>query len=168
MRKIFGFILAFLLPVFIFGCEKTNDIRTVTMTSVSVAGSDEFGVRIALLKDDRVDEKNFDIQVRSDKQVQIEVWEENKQSAQIEFDDTKWKSLTSLVFQARDMAEQEDFYVYKDVQFLTYLFKGDDVTLTFRVVVGEKVENSKGTGYILANSKEVSDEFELKLKAKNV
>ena len=168
MKRLFKFMLVFLLPVFIFGCEKTNDLRSVTMTEVSVPGSDEFGVRFTFLKDDRVEKKSFDIQVRANKPIQVEAWKENEPSVEINFDDTKWNSLTTLFAKARDIENHEDFYLYKDVQSLTYLFKGDDVSLVFRVVVGDKVENATGTGYILGNSKEVSDEFELKLKAKNV
>ena len=149
----------------IVGCESTNSIRTAYFTDISPAGSNKSTIKMTLQKDSRVDEKYFDIQVRSNKVLSLEINEENNNPIIISFDDTKWKSLTTLMVEAEEKPDTETFKKYKEVQSKTYILKSQtDGTLTFRVVVGEPEENASKTGFILANSKDVSSEFKLNLK----
>ena len=153
------------LSLFIFGCESTNDIRTAYFSNITSAGSSNNTIRVTLQSDKRVDEKFFDIQVRSNKEVSLQVYEENGTAINISFDDTKWKSLTSLMLEGQGKVGTETYKKYSDVQSQTYIFvSSQESELTFRLVVGEVEENASGKGYILSNSKDVSKEFKIKLK----
>lgn len=153
------------LSLFIFGCESTNDIRTAYFSNITSAVSSNNTIRVTLQSDKRVDEKFFDIQVRSNEEVSLQVYEENGTPINIFFDDTKWKSLTSLMLEGQGKAGTETFKKYSDVQSQTYIFvSSQEAELTFRLVVGEVEENASGKGYILSNSKDVSKEFKIRLK----
>lgn len=168
MKKLKRFVVFILssLSILIFGgCERTNDLRSVHFSEITAPNSTSFAVKITLDKDSRVNEKYFDIQIKSSKEIHVSFHEENKQSIDLVFDDTKWKSLTNLVFAAEGNEGKETFAKYKDIQGLTYIFScEEDVSLTFRAVVGESKQNALATGYILTNSKEISDEFVLHIK----
>lgn len=166
MKIIKGLFFSFIagLSLFLFGCEYANNIRTASFSNITAYGSDKNTVKVSFEKDERVNDKYFDIQVRSSEEVALNITEELGESLDVQITDTKWNSLTTLLVNAKGKADTEVFEVYKKVQSKTYIITSEkEVTLTFRVVIGEAEKNSKGTGYILTNSKEVSDEFKLKL-----
>jgi len=161
MKFIKKLLFLLLVPMLFMGCESTNDVRAASFTDITASGSADFTIKVAMQSDDRVNKKAVDIQVRASKECELETWEENKNKVTITFDDKKWKSLTTLMLTEPDT---EDFDIYEDVQSKTFIFNsGEEVNLTFRVVVGEKLENASKKGYILSNSKEISDEFTLKI-----
>ena len=166
LKKIVVFL--FLASVFVFfGCESTNDIRCAYFSDITLPGSDSNTIRVNFEKDSRVDEKYVDIQVRSSKDCDVEINAENEEPVLIYFDDTKWKSLTTLLVEGKGQSGTETFKRYKQAQSMTYILKStESVELLFRVVVGDSNENSDKTGYILTNGKEVSNEFKLKLVPK--
>jgi len=161
MKLIKKLLFLLLVPILFVGCESTTDVRTASFTNITASGSADFTIKIAMQSDDRVNKKAVDIQVRANKECELKCWEENKSKMTIIFDDTKWKSLTTLMLTEPDT---ENFDIYEDVQSKTFIFNSSEkVELTFRVVVGEKLENASKKGYILSNSKEISDEFILKI-----
>lgn len=169
MKIIKGLFFSFIagLGLLLFGCEYANNIRTASFANITAYGSDKNTVRIAFEKDERVNDKYFDIQVRSSEAVDLNITEELRESLDVQITDTKWNSLATLFVNAKGEPNTESFEVYKKVQSKTYIITSEkEVTLTFRVVIGEAEKNSNGMGYILTNSKEVSDEFKLKLAKK--
>lgn len=166
MKLIKGFFFSVLAVVCltVCGCEYANYVRTASFSNITASGSDKNTVKVTFEKDTRVNEKAFDIQVRASEEVSINIAEEFKESVGIEFVNTKWNSLTTLLVIAENKPDTEEYQTYKEVQSKTYIMTTDkEVTLTFRVVVGETEDNAAGTGQILTNSKEVSDEFKIKL-----
>lgn len=166
MKLIKGLFFSFLSIVCltVFGCEYANNIRAATFSKITAYGSDKNTVKVVFERDKRVNEKAFDIQIRASEQVTVKIAEELKEGVDIEFADTKWKSLTTLLVNAAGKPNTEQYEIFKEVQSKTYIITSEkEVTLTFRVVAGEAEDNAAGTGKILSNSKEVSDEFKLKL-----
>ena len=148
----------------LFGCEQTNDLRTVYFSEITAPQSTNYTVKIVFERDKRVNEKYIDIQLRSSVPAAVRAYRENEEETEILFDDTKWNSLTTLFCAAKDQPETEDFKKYDETQSLTYIFRSEKaLTLTLRVVAGEKKENASKTGFILTNAKEISDEFKLKI-----
>ena len=166
LKKLFLFCLIGFCVSF-FACENTNDIRCASFTNITQPGSDKSEIRVVYEQDERINEKYVDIQIKSSKPIQLSFNKENEEKLTINFKNTAYNSLETLIVEAQDMAGHEDFKKYKEMQSETLIFSSDeDVVLTFKVVVGEKTENSTRTGYILANSKEISNEFKLKLSKK--
>lgn len=152
------------LGFLMFGCEYANNIRTATFSNITAYGSDKNAIKVVFEKDERVNDKSFDIQVRSSEAGNLTITEEFGESLDVEISDTRWNSLATLLVVAKDKPDTEVFATYKDVSSKTYIITSEkEATLTFRVVVGEAVKNASGTGYILSNTKEVSSEFKLKL-----
>lgn len=165
LKRIVWFLFLSIGVFGVSGCESTNEMRTAYFNNITAPGSPQNTIKVTLQSDKMVDEKYFDIQVRSDRELEVQVYEENGQSITINLDDTRWNSLTTLMVEGEGKSGTETYEKYKMVQSKTYVFiSPEEATLTFRLVVGEPEENSLKTGYILTNSKEVSNEFKLKLK----
>lgn len=166
-KRIVLYIFASISAVCFFGCERTNDLRSASFFDITVPSSQNKTIKVVFEKDSRVDEKFVDIQLRANKASIVLCHEENKEDFELTFEDTKWKSLTTLFYEAQNRSGEEEFKKYKETQSLTYIFSSEEeVVLTFRAVVGEPEQNSLKTGYILTNAKEISDEFKLKLTKK--
>lgn len=166
MKLIKGLFFTFVagMGLVLFGCEYANNIRTASFSNITAYGSDKNTIKVSFERDNRVNEKYFDIQVRSSEEVDLNITEEMKESLDIEIPDTKWNSLTTLLVNAKEKPDTEIYDICKNIQSKTYIITSNkDVVLTFRVVIGEAEENSKKTGYILTNSKEISDEFKIKI-----
>ena len=167
IKKVILFVFAGICSFLILGCESTNNIRSAYFSDLSTPGSEKNVIKVVFEKDSRVDEKYVDIQIRSSKTSNVTFYEENKSPVTITFQDTKWNSLTTLVAIANDQKDTEVFKKYKNMQSITYIFETDEsLTLTLRVVVGEAIENATNTGFILSNSKGVSNEFSKKMTLK--
>ena len=152
--------------IFLFaGCESTNDLRCAYFSNITAPGSSNNALKVTYQKDSRVDEKYVDVQVKSNRECQIEFHKENEEAIDLVFYDTKWNSLTTLICDAQGRENQESFKKYKETASQTFILATNynDVFLTFRVVVGDSIENAGGTGFILTNAKEVSDEFKVNL-----
>ena len=158
------FSIISVIGLFIYGCENANNIRTATFSNITAYGSDKNTIKVSFERDDRVNDKYFDIQIRVSEEIKLNIAEEMKESLEIDISGTRWNSLTTLMVNASGAPDTEEFAIYKEVQSKTYIITAPkEVYITFRVVVGEAEENSKKTGYILSNSKEISEEYKVKL-----
>ncbi len=170
MKKIakasFVFMMA-LCSLFCFtACEEATKIRAASITEITSAGSDNFGIKIVFHDDKRIEEKGVDIQVMSSKKGDVVIWHEGKDKETITFaENDKWYSLTTLFVLAEDRPNTETFEEFGQSLTKTYLFNSEEkINLTFRVIVGDIEPNIHESGQVLTGSMDVSKEFVLKIK----
>ena len=157
------------IPLFVLsGCEQSTNLRTAVIRDISVSGSGTYGVGVSFLEDKRLEKKSVDVQVKSDKAETVEIWEENQNKYSYKFENANtWVSITTIFVNVKDSPDTEDFEEYTQASARRYLFSSEkDVKLTFRVVAGEEKDNASKKGKILTGSEQISDEFNLDIKAK--
>jgi len=165
------FSLCLISAIIFVGCENSTALRTASFSDISVSGSDNYGIGVKFMTDKRLEGKYVDVQVKADKTMQnISIWQDNgkeKYTFNISTPD-EWQSITTILVNGQDKPNTEKFERYENVTARRYLFSSLDViTLTFRVVVGDVVENSQGTGDVIVETEPISDEFKLKVDGKN-
>ena len=166
-RKNFTFVWIIIMCMFILGgCENATMLNCATISEITSAGSENYGVRINFLSDSRIQDKYVDVQIKFDKICQVIFWEENQDKLTLTVDDyDEWYSLTSLIAIAKGQEGKEKFEQFSQASAKTYLFNYDgQLDITFRVVVGEAEDNSTGNGQILVGSEQISSQFTLKIK----
>ena len=168
MKKICSVLGMFLLALSIslFGCEDATKLSCATISEITPAGSENYGVRVNYLSDSRLDGKSTDVQIKFNKIGEITIWQENQDKFNYKIEDIdEWYSMTTIFAEAKDKAGEEKFEEFKGAIAKTYLFNFDgSIEITFRVVVGDAEENGAGTGEILVGSEAISDNYTLKIK----
>lgn len=163
MKKL-GLILLAILFVCV-GCE-TQGLRCAHLTNATQGLSTNYAIRMVLDEDERVKEKEVDLQIKSSNENQkILFGEEGMDKVELNFVKAdEWYNLSYLMAQANGL-ENEEYETYQDKGNKTYLFTSlVDTKLTFRVVVGEAVLSDSGIGQVLTSSEPVSDELEIEVK----
>ena len=163
MKKL-GLILLAILFVCV-GCE-TQGLRCAHLTNATQGLSTNYAIRMVLDEDERVKEKEVDLQIKSSNENQkILFGEEGMDKVELNFVKAdEWYNLSYLMAQANGL-ENEEYETYQDKGNKTYLFTSlVDTKLTFRVVVGEAVLSDSGNGQVLTSSEPVSDELEIEVK----
>ncbi len=152
------------------GCEHSTQLRTATISEITAAGSENYGVRVNFLDDTRLEGKGVDVQIKFNKKGTITMWQENQEKFDYEIlESDEWYSLTTI-FTIKDKIENsntENFELNEEARTKTYLFnyKGEGgIEVTFRAVAGDKQENAYKLGEILVDSTPISDQFTLKIK----
>lgn len=163
MKKL-GLILLAILFVCV-GCE-TQGLRCAHLTNATQGLSTNYAIRMVLDEDERVKEKEVDLQIKSSNENQkILFGEEGMDKVELNFVKAdEWYNLSYLMAQANGLGNEE-YETYQDKGNKTYLFTSlTDTKLTFRVVVGEAVLSDSGIGQVLTSSEPVSDELEIEVK----
>lgn len=163
MKKL-GLILLAILFVCV-GCE-TQGLRCAHLTNATQGLSTNYAIRMVLDEDERVKEKEVDLQIKSSNENQkILFGEEGMDKVELNFVKAdEWYNLSYLMAQANGLGNEE-YETYQDKDNKTYLFTSlVDTKLTFRVVVGEAVLSDSGNGQVLTSSEPVSDELEIEVK----
>lgn len=163
MKKL-GLILLAILFVCV-GCE-TQGLRCAHLTNATQGLSTYYAIRMVLDEDERVKEKEVDLQIKSSNENQkILFGEEGMDKVELNFVKAdEWYNLSYLMAQANGLGNEE-YETYQDKGNKTYLFTSlVDTKLTFRVVVGEAVLSDSGNGQVLTSSEPVSDELEIEVK----
>ncbi len=163
MKKL-GLILLAILFVCV-GCE-TQGLRCAHLTNATQGLSTNYAIRMVLDEDERVKEKEVDLQIKSSNENQkILFGEEGMDKVELNFVKAdEWYNLSYLMAQANGLGNEE-YETYQDKGNKTYLFTSlTDTKLTFRVVVGEAVLSDSGNGQVLTSSEPVSDELEIEVK----
>lgn len=163
MKKL-GLILLAILFVCV-GCE-TQGLRCAHLTNATQGLSTNYAIRMVLDEDERVKEKEVDLQIKSSNENQkILFGEEGMDKVELNFVKAdEWYNLSYLMAQANGLGNEE-YETYQDKGNKTYLFTSlVDTKLTFRVVVGEAVLSDSGNGQVLTSSEPVSDELEIEVK----
>lgn len=163
MKKL-GLILLAILFVCV-GCE-TQGLRCAHLTNATQGLSTNYAIRMVLDEDERVKEKEVDLQIKSSNENQkILFGEEGMDKVELNFVKAdEWYNLSYLMAQANGL-ENEEYETYQNKGNKTYLFTSlVDTKLTFRVVVGEAVLSDSGNGQVLTSSEPVSDELEIEVK----
>ena len=164
MKKLkkLSFIIASLIFI-LTGCESSTLIRTATISEITAAGSENYGVRVSFANDKRFEEKCVDVQVKFSKTGAIILWQENQDKISYEIDQSdEWYSMTTI-FAAQP--NTETFEKHNKAVAKTYLFNYDGkMEITLRAVAGDRQENAYKTGEILVDSTPISDQFTLKIK----
>ena len=157
-------LLVFTLS-FLAGCEKSTQLRTAYIREITMAGSDNYGVRITYDTDDRLEGKSTDVQIKFNNIGTIKIGEEFQEKFEYKIEDyDEWYSMTAILAQAKGKAGEEKFEKYEEAISKTYQFQYDgQMKITLRVVVGDSEENSAGNGEILVGSESVSENFTLKI-----
>lgn len=170
MKKFFyGFsvcVMAVVALFFMTACNNATQIMAASITEITGAGSDNYGVRISFLEDKRLEKKSVDIQIKCSKKIDnVVIWHENQEKQSIAFaEQDKWYSLTTLICVAQNKLNQEEFEKFDQALTKTYLFNSaEKFTLTFRVVAGESQPNVQGSGNVLTGSTPISNEYVLKI-----
>lgn len=163
MKKL-GLILLAILFVCV-GCE-TQGLRCAHLTNATQGLSTNYAIRMVLDEDERVKEKEVDLQIKSSNENQkILFGEEGMDKVELNFVKAdEWYNLSYLMAQANGLGNEE-YETYQDKGNKTYLFTSlVDTKLTFRVVVGEAVLSDSGNDQVLTSSEPVSDELEIEVK----
>ena len=171
MKKLFRlFVLISFALSTLAGCEQSTQLRTATISEITTAGSENYGVRVNFSDDSRLEGKGVDVQIKFNKTGLITMWQENQAKFDYEIlESDEWYSLTTI-FTVKDNPENvntERFELNEEANAKTYLFnyKGDrGIEVTFRAVAGDKQENAYKTGEILVDSTPISNQFTLKIK----
>lgn len=171
MKRILKLVVVLAVAIFIFsGCEQSTQIKAATISEITAAGSENYGVRVNFLKDSRFEGKGVDVQVKFNKTGTIIIWQENQPKFEYEIlESDEWYSMTSI-FAIKDNPENantETFEVFEDASAKTYLFNysGEGkMEITLRAVAGTKQENAYKKGEILADSMPISDQFTVNIK----
>lgn len=169
MRVFKKFIITLMVTCCMFviaGCEDATQIRCASISEITSAGSDNYGVRISYQADSRLEGKGTDIQVKFSKIGTYTFWEENDQKLEFVITEMdEWFSMTSLICKAKGREGEEEFEELKEAKSKFYLFNFEGKSeITLRVVAGQKEENINRTGEILVGSEPISSQFTLKIK----
>ena len=164
MKKFFNISL-FLAVLFVFvGCQRTPVVAT--FQNATMAGSDANTVKIIFSDDKHYEDKVYDVWIKSDKDNSVlKMHYENEQTFIVSVEQKDyWYSLTSLEYESKNMAGKEDFESFKQALNKTLIIESEqESTLTFKVIVGDKIKNADETGYLIANAEDVSKEYKQKL-----
>lgn len=165
-RNIFLIVLLLMVSLTVFACEDSTQLRCATITEITAAGSENYGVRISFLQDKRLQDKYVDVQVKFNKTGEITFWEENQEKMEFIIEDfDEWYSIEYLKAKATSTEGSEKFEKFEKALARTYLFNYDGkIEFTFRVVAGDIEDNSTETGEILVGSEPISKQFTLKIK----
>lgn len=167
LRKVKYLIFPVLAALLFSGCEQANELIVASFSNATADGSENFAAKLNFQQDKRMEEKFFDVQIMLDTEnTKIVFWKEGEDKVTVTIaEKNRWKSLTSLQVGAAGLAGTEDFTRLKDAVDVTYIFNTEKpVKIFLRVVAGEAVDNSAGTGKILANTEPVSKDFVLECK----
>ena len=166
MKKLSSVFFSIMLFSFILsGCESSVKIQGASICETTSAGSKNFSVNISYFQDSRLENLGSDVQLRFNKIGEITFWEDNKEKLIFNIDEfDTWYSLTNLIAIAQDNEGNENFVLQKDAVNKNYIFSSNqNIEISIRVVAGNIVKNSYGTGYILTDSMPISDVFVLKV-----
>ena len=150
-----------------FGYENGTVIKAGHISEITGALSTDYAIKVTLDKDDRVNEKFVDLQIKSSNEQQFLTFgEENSDSFVISLPKKDyWYNLTYLISQSNGISDGENYKKYEEFGSRVYLFKTqNDVELTFRVVAGQTKTNEETGEEILVLGEAISDEVVLKLK----
>lgn len=172
MKKFFKMTgaLCLLCAFILVGCENSTQIFAASFSDISVSGADNYGVGVKFQSDKRLEGKYVDVQVKSNKVIEnMTIWEDNGEKFTFGFEEKdSWKSITTIFVNGKDKPNTEEFEQFDKVNARRYLFSAKEkVELTFRVVVGDSVDNAQKTGKVLVSSEPISKEFKLKVEGKN-
>jgi len=160
MKKIFCLIFIFLFCFTITACENGNELKTVSFSDVTSAGSENYAFRIDFAKDDRVDDKYYDIQIKADGNKKIQIGKEYEDKKEVSLS-SDWKSLTTLML---EIPNTETFTIGREAVSIVYIFTTSErVVITLRAVVGGIEDNAFGTGKIITSPEVCSNEFVMKI-----
>ena len=165
-KRIFALVMILcVLSITLFACENSTQLRTAEIREITVAGSDNYGVRVTYAEDKRLEGKGTDIQIKFNNIGIIKMGREYEEKFEYQIKDyDEWYSMTAIFAEQESKTGKEKFEKYQDALTKTFLFEFDgDIKITFRVVAGDIEENSEGTGEILAGSEPISDNFSLKI-----
>ena len=171
MKKIIKLVMVLAVAISVLsGCEQSTQIKASTISEITTAGSENYGVRVTFLKDSRLEGKGVDVQVKFNKTSTITMWQENQSKFEYEIlESDEWYSMTTI-FVIKDNianANTETFESFEDAIDKIYLFNysGEgEMEITLRVVVGTRQQNAYKKGEILVDSIPISDQFTLKIK----
>lgn len=165
-QKFIALILLIFSATLLCGCENATFLNCAYFSNITMAGSKNYGVRIAYFEDSRLEEKGTDVQFKFNKLGTITFWEEGKEKHQFKIEDIdEWYSMTTVIASFENKAGQEQFERFKDVLSKAYIFNYDGkIEITLRVVAGEIEKNSAQTGEILTQTEPISNQYTLKIK----
>ncbi len=168
MRK-FRFILIYVLlfcSFTFFACEDATTLNCASISEITQAGSENYGVKVNFYNDSRLKGKGVDVQVKFSKLGDITIWEENHDRGIYTIDEIdEWQSMTSIIALLNNSEGQEKFMKFEQASAKTYLFNFDkSIEITMRVVVGDIEDNIENNGEILVGSEPISKQFTLKIK----
>lgn len=165
MKKLSILSLCFLFAFALIGCEESTSIQAASFSNISVSSAKSYGVGVKFLEDKRLEGKYVDVQVKSNKEVMLTIWEDNSKKYTFNFTEpSSWRSITTILVNGENKADTEEFEKFEQATSRRYMFScKEPVELTFRVVVGDSEDNDKGTGKVLVGSEPISKEFKLKV-----
>ena len=162
MKKLFSLAFIFISFCTLFaGCEGGNLLRTASFSNITMAGSQDYTIKISFAEDERVDNRYYDIQIKADGAKKIKIGKEFEKKKEAQLSES-WQSLTTLLL---DEANTETFVKGSEAVTVIYIFNTEEESkITFRVVVGGIEDNASGTGKIITSPEDCSDEFVVKTK----
>ena len=171
MRKFFiltAVLFCLILPLGLYGCEQSTQIEAATITENTAAGSSRHVIRVTYKEDKRLEEKNTDIQVMSNVEMDdVKITPEGGETFVVTFDDAgQWLSLETLFVESQGKHGYERYELFGEALAKSYIIESPKpATLLFRVVVGDAVENENGLGQVMTMSQTASNVYKLKVKA---
>lgn len=167
MKRFFVMLLCLSCCFVLFACENATLVRAGHISEITGALSTDYAIKVTLDKDDRVDEKYVDLQIKSSEDEQILTFGEENSESYVIFVPKKdyWYNLTYLISQANGISDGESYKKYEDFGSRVFMFKAqNDVDLTFRVVAGQTKTNKETKEEILVLGEAISEEVTVKMK----
>ena len=166
MKKIVLIILCVCF-CFMAGCENETQLRTAHISEITGALSTDYGIKVTLDNDERMQDKFVDLQIKSSKEEQIlHFGQEMEDSFVICLPRSDyWYNLTYLIDKTNGAQSESGYLSYEDFGSRVFLFYADnDVELTFRVVAGQTKTNQDTGEKILVLSEDISQEVKVDVK----
>ncbi|MBE7075642.1 MAG: hypothetical protein E7375_01050 [Clostridiales bacterium] len=167
MKKFILIVWCVCFSFLLVGCSGETKIMSAHLSDSTGALSTKYAVKLVLDKDDRVNDKYVDVQVRSSKDEQIlnfGVEAGDQYSIYLPKKDF-WYNLTYLISKTNGTSVEAGYQKYEDYGNKIFNFCADnDVDLTFRVVAGQVKVNEKTQEEILVLSEGISKELKIEVK----
>ena len=151
---------------FLAGCESQTAINAAHISDITSAKSTEYGIKVTVDEDKRLEEKYIEIQVKSSNENQsLTLGQELGSTYTIIIPKSDfWYNLSALISKTNGVGTDTEYTPFKEYGSKVFMFSSDeDVKLTFRVVAGD-VQQAKSGEKVLTLSESISSEVELDVK----
>ena len=148
------------------GCESQTSINAAHIMDITSAKSTEYGIKVVVDEDKRLEEKYIEIQVKSSNENQeLTLGQELGGTYTINIPKSDfWYNLSALISKTNGVSAKAEYTPFKEYGSKVFMFTSkNDVNLVFRVVAGDEKEAENGEK-VLVLSEPISSEVTLEVK----
>ncbi len=166
MKKCILIILCVCFCFLCVGCESQTSINAAHISDITSTKSTDYGIKVTVDEDKRLEEKYIEIQLKASKENQtLTLGQELGSTYTIKIPKSDyWYNLSYLISQTNGVGTKTEYTPFKEYGSKVFMFSCDnDVKLTFRVVAGD-VQEAESGDKVLVLSEPISKEVDLEIK----